>query len=149
LSAFQFRQVFTSPLERARDTCWLAGFGERAECYDDLREWDYGAYEGCTTAEIRDRRPGWSLWRDGVPRGESLESLEERAERVIASAGTSAGDVLIFAHGHVLRVLTARWLALPGAEGARFVLEPGSLSVLGWEREVAAIVSWNIGVRVR
>jgi probable phosphoglycerate mutase len=146
LAGYQFSRILTSPLERARDTCRLAGFGERAECLDDLREWDYGAYEGLTTSEIRKRQPGWFLWRDGVPDGESLESLEERAERVIVAVEMSSGDILAFAHAHLLRVLAARWLGLPGAEGARFALRPGSVSVLGWEREVRALLSWNNGV---
>jgi probable phosphoglycerate mutase len=148
LRGHEFSLVLTSPLERALATCRLAGFGEQAECTDDLEEWDYGAYDGLTTDDIREQRPGWSLWRDGVPGGESLATVAERAEQVIAVARGVSGDVLAFAHAHVLRVLAVRWLELPAGDAAHLVLGPASISVLGWEREAPAILSWNDGGQV-
>lgn len=138
-----FVRVLTSPLSRARETCELAGFGERAKVCDDLREWDYGEYEGLTTAQIRETRPGWTLWRDGVSGGETIKEVEHRADRIVALARSTSGDTLAFAHGHILRVICARWLSLPPSDGALFVLGTASLGVLGWEREKAAIVRWN------
>jgi broad specificity phosphatase PhoE len=137
-----FALVLTSPLRRARQTCELAGFGG-AELCDDLQEWDYGEYEGQTTDEIRAARPGWSLWRDGVPDGESAHDVGVRADRVIAVVRACEGDVLVFAHAHVLRVVAARWLGLGPSSGALFTLAPATLSVLGWEREVAVVARWN------
>jgi probable phosphoglycerate mutase len=142
LAHHHFALVLVSPLERARETCELAGFGQAQVC-DDLREWDYGAYEGRTTAEIRSERPGWSLWSDGAPGGETLSQVATRADRVVAAARAVPGDVLIFAHAHILRVVAARWLALPAGDGSRWVLGPASLSVLGWERETPVIERWN------
>ncbi len=143
LAGHRFTCVLTSPLRRARETCELAGFGARAEECDDLREWDYGAYEGETTDEIRQRRPGWSLWSDGVPEGETADDVAARADRVISRARSEAGDVLAFAHAHVLRVLVSRWVALPATRGASFTLSPATVSVLGWEREVPVVDRWN------
>jgi broad specificity phosphatase PhoE len=138
-----FAKVFTSPLSRALDTCRVAGLAERAERRDDLMEWHYGAYEGMKTPEIRAARPGWSLWSDGVPNGESASDVGVRMDRVIAEARAAGGDVIAFAHGHVLRVLAARWLALPPSDGKLFTLGTGAICVLGYEREQQVIVRWN------
>lgn len=143
LAGHDFALVLTSPLERARQTCEIAGFGARAQECDDLREWDYGEYEGLTTDGIRERRPGWSLWEDGVPGGESAQDVARRADRVIAAVRSRTGDVLAFAHAHVLRVMGARWVGLDARAGALFTLAPATLSVLGWERDVAVIARWN------
>ena len=138
-----FDLVLCSPLLRARETCRLAGFGESAVLCDDLREWDYGEYEGLTTPESRARRPDWSLWRDGCPGGESPEQVGSRASAVLRRAA-AAGDVLLFAHGHILRVLTARWIEMSAAAGARFELSAGALSRLGFERETRVVREWNV-----
>jgi probable phosphoglycerate mutase len=135
--------VLTSPLGRALETCRLAGFGERAELREDLMEWDYGAYEGETTPEIREERPGWTLWREGVPDGETVDEVGARADRVIAEARSAASDVLLFAHGHVLRVLAARWLGLEPNGGQLLALDPATLSTLGYERETPVVRLWN------
>jgi probable phosphoglycerate mutase len=139
----EFALVLTSPLGRALETCRLAGFGDRAEPRDELMEWDYGAYEGRTTAEIREERPGWTLWRDGVPEGETVEQVGARVDRVLDEVRSVDGDALLFAHGHVLRVLTARWLELDPDAGSLFALHPATLSMLGWERETAVVQLWN------
>jgi probable phosphoglycerate mutase len=144
LSEWRFALVLTSPLQRAAETCRLSGFGDAPQARDDLREWDYGDYEGRTTAEIRSERPGWILWRDGVPNGETLEQVGLRADRVIEEVRAVDGDVALFAHGHILRVLTARWLDLPPDRGRNFVLNTATLSVLGYERETPAILRWNL-----
>jgi broad specificity phosphatase PhoE len=138
--------VLTSPLARAADTCLLAGFGAQAARCDDLVEWDYGEYEGRTTEEIRTERPGWTLWADGVPGGESAAEVGRRADRVIAAALGADGDVLLFAHGHLLRVLAARWVGLPPAGGRIFLLRTGAVSALGWERETPVVSRWNLEV---
>ncbi len=138
-----FVTVLTSPLRRALETCRIAGFEPRAEVCDDLVEWDYGAYEGLTTAEIRARRPGWTIWDAAPPDGETLAQVSARAERVIARARAAPGDVLLFAHAHLLRVLTARWCELSPAEGRRFPLETGTLCALGFERETPGLILWN------
>ncbi|HUC38038.1 MAG TPA: histidine phosphatase family protein [Acidimicrobiales bacterium] len=145
LQGHSFARVLTSPSSRARDTCALAGFGDQAQVCEDLAEWDYGAYEGLTTAQIRAERPGWQLWIDGVVGGETLEELSRRADKVVARAraDAEAGDVLAFAHGHILRVVCARWLGMAAAEASRFLLSPGAVGVLGWEHETAAVVRWN------
>ncbi|MGW1670529.1 histidine phosphatase family protein [Streptomyces sp. NPDC002324] len=135
--------VRTSPLSRARETCDLAGFGDRATEWDTLMEVDYGAYEGLTPAEIQAFRPGWLMWRDGVPEGETLEQLSARADEVVAWARSAERDVLVFAHGHVLRSIAARWLGLDLTFAARVRLSPTSLSVLGWAYGDPAIESWN------
>ncbi|MEU6528611.1 histidine phosphatase family protein [Streptomyces sp. NPDC046928] len=136
-------EVRTSPLSRARETCDLAGFGERARTWDTLMEWDYGAYEGMTPAEIQAVRPGWLIWRDGVPGGESLAEVTARADEVVAWAREADRDVLVFAHGHILRSIGARWLGLPLDFASRLRLNPTSLSVLGWAYGEPAIESWN------
>jgi len=138
-----FALVLTSPLGRARETCRLAGYGEVAELTEDLLEWDYGDYEGRTTAEIRADVPGWSIWTGAVPHGETAEQVARRVQRVIAQAVVAAGDVALFAHAHVLRILTACWLGLPPAAGRLFALGPASSSVLGYERESRVIALWN------
>jgi broad specificity phosphatase PhoE len=146
LAGRDFRRVLSSPLSRALETCREAGLGDRAELTGDLCEWDYGDYEGITTAEIRTRRPGWNLWRDGCPGGETAAGVGRRVDRVIDSLAGLEGDGAVFAHGHVLRVLTARWLGLGPEAGALFKLDTGTLSVLGYERETRAITRWNVPV---
>ncbi|GLF93550.1 histidine phosphatase family protein [Streptomyces yaizuensis] len=137
-------EVRTSPLARAAETCALAGFGERAKAWDALMEWDYGAYEGLTPAEIRERAgPDWVIWRDGVRDGEALAEVGARADEVIAWAKEADRDVLVFAHGHILRVLAARWLSLDPSFAARLKLDPASLSVLGWGYGEPAMDHWN------
>ncbi|TML14012.1 MAG: histidine phosphatase family protein [Actinobacteria bacterium] len=141
-----FAVVLTSPLARALESCRLAGFGDGAQPRDELMEWDYGAYEGRTTSEIREERPGWTLWRDGVPEGESIDQVGERADSVIDQIRALDGDALLFAHGHFLRVLTARWLELEPSAGRLFALDPATLSALGYERETPVIRLWNNAV---
>lgn len=141
-----FARVLSSPLSRALDTSREAGLGEQAELTGDLCEWDYGEYEGITTAEIRTRRPGWNLWRDGCPGGETAADVGRRVDRVIDSLAGLESDAAVFAHGHVLRVLTARWLGLGPEQGALFKLDTGTLSVLGYERETRVITRWNVPV---
>jgi broad specificity phosphatase PhoE len=143
LAGRSFALVLTSPLRRARDTCELAGLADAARLDDDLREFDYGKYEGRTTPDIRQERPGWSVWRDGSPGGEIPDEVGARADRVIARALEHDGDVAMFAHGHVLRVLGARWLELPAAFGGHFGLGTAAVCELGYEREHRAIWLWN------
>ena len=138
-----FSLVLTSPLSRAVATCELAGLRARCARRDALREWDYGDYEGLTTVAIRHERPGWSLWRDGCPNGETADAVGSRADEVIAEVRSAGGDAIAFGHGHMLRVLAARWLGLPARDGAMFVLDTGSLSALGYEHDAPAILSWN------
>lgn len=138
--------VLTSPLQRAKRTCELAGLGGRAEVVDNLREWDYGEFEGLKTAEIRQRRRDWNLFRDGCPGGESVAQAGGRADAVIARLRKAPGDAIVFAHGHILRVLTARWLGLPAADGRLFLCEPTSLGILGYEhdhQEEPVVRLWN------
>ncbi|MEE1928179.1 histidine phosphatase family protein [Streptomyces sp. TRM 70351] len=137
-------EVRTSPLSRAAETCGLAGFGDRATPWDALLEWDYGDYEGLTPAEIKERAgQDWLIWRDGVPGGESRAELSARTDEVIAWARSADRDVLVFAHGHVLRVLGARWLGLDAGFAARVRLDPCGLSVLGWAYGMPAFERWN------
>ena len=138
-----FAEVFSSPLSRALDTARIAGFGDRVELVDDLREWDYGDDEGRTTLEIRADRPGWSIWAEGPRNGETVDEVGLRADRVIARVRDATGDVLCFAHGHILRILAARWLELPPVDGRLFALSTATVSVLGWEREAPVILRWN------
>ena len=144
LAEWDFGAVFASPLRRARETCELAGYGDRAIELEDLMEWDYGDYEGMTWREIREARPDWSLWRDGVQGGERLDDVAGRAARVLTRAGSIDGDVLLVAHGHLLRVLTALWLALPPAAGQRFELAPAAPAVLGHEHDWTVVRRWNV-----
>lgn len=144
LTAHDFAAVWTSPLARARETCELAGYGERAVVRRELVEWDYGAYEGVTTAEIRAQRPRWFLWRDGCPDGEGPFDVARRIDGLVDElVDADAGDVAIFSHGHLLRVLAARWVGLPPGDGALLALDTGSISVLGWERDVRVVRRWN------
>jgi len=138
-----FALVLTSPMARARETCRLAGYGEAAQIDPNLQEWDYGGYEGRTTAEIHKERPGWSLWADGVPNGETVEQVGQRARAVIERAAPAGGDVALFAHGHILRIVTATWLGLEPADGRLFALGTGTLSILGYERDTRVITLWN------
>jgi broad specificity phosphatase PhoE len=145
LAGHPFALVLTSPLSRAVDTEILAGFDDVAVRDPDLQEWDYGALEGRLTAEIRVDYPGWTIWRGPWPDGETIDAVAARADRVIERLRAADGDVLVFAHGHVLRVLAARWLGLPAADGALFVLGTATISILGWEREAPVIETWNEG----
>jgi len=138
-----FALVLCSPLQRARETCRLAGYSDVATYTDDLLEWDYGAYEGRTTSEIRTEVPGWSIWTGGVPGGETIEQVGNRAEQAIKQALAVDGDVALFAHAHILRILTASWLGLPPDAGRLFALSTASVSVLGHERETRVISVWN------
>jgi broad specificity phosphatase PhoE len=146
LAGLRFVRVLTSPASRAEETCRRAGFGDRAQPRDELLEWDYGAYEGRTTAEIRVERPGWTLWRDGVPGGETLAQVAARADRLLAELEAVTGPVLLFAHGHLLRVLAARWLDLDPGRGRLFALDPATISILGYEHEQRVVERWNEGV---
>lgn len=142
LKTWDFTQVLTSPLQRAADTCALAGFEGEPE--PDLMEWDYGDYEGLTTNDIRVDRPGWEIWKDGVLGGESVAEVGRRADRVIERARQVEGETLCVAHGHLLRVLTARWIGLPPVGGRMFALSPGAVCVLGWERDNPVVEGWNL-----
>lgn len=146
-----FAKVLTSPLQRARRTCELAGFGANADIDPDLVEWNYGDYEGIRTADIRKERPEWFLFRDGCPEGESPEAVGARADRVIARLREIGGDVLVFSHGHFLRVLGARWLGKPAADGRLLLLTTASLSILGYEhnREEPVLRLWNDDRHIR
>lgn len=139
----RFALVSSSPSSRARETCRLAGMGDGAVTTGDLLEWDYGEYEGLTTAEIRERRPRWSLWLDGCPGGETAVDVGRRADRVIADVRRCDGNAVLFSHGHMLRTLTARWLGLPPTEGRLFMLNPATISMLGYERETPVVLRWN------
>jgi broad specificity phosphatase PhoE len=143
LGRWSFARVWTSPLSRARDTCTLAGLGDRAEADPDLMEWDYGTYEGRKRPDILREAPGWSLWRDGCPGGENPEQIGARADRILARVRAVDGDVALFAHGHVLRVITARWLGQPVAFGAHIALSTASVSTLGQEHTTDALWLWN------
>jgi len=143
LARWRFAEVLCSPLRRARETCELCGLGELAQLREDLREWDYGDYEGLTSSEIRAQRPDWLLWRDGCPGGESPQQVGARADRVVGELLAAAGPVAVFAHGHILRVLGARWIERPAAGGGRLALSPGSISVLGEEHGLRVLSSWN------
>lgn len=138
-----FTLVLTSPRLRATETARLAGFGDRALGREELSEWDYGEYEGRTTPEIRVERAGWTVWRDGVLGGETAEEVGARLDAVIDEIRSVEDGVLVFAHGHSLRVLTARWLGLPPSDGRLFALDPATISVLGYERETPVIRRWN------
>ena len=146
LGAVRFSRVFTSPLQRARRTCELAGLDEVAEIEPDLTEWDYGDYEGQRSLDTRKKLPDWNLFRDGCPRGESPAQISERADRLIARLRTLEGKIAIFSHAQVGRVLASRWIGLPVRQAQHFLLNTASLSILGYEHDMAeepAIVLWN------
>lgn len=143
LAKQKFVMVLTSPLERARDTCELAGLGVEAQIDNDLMEWNYGEYEGLTSREIREKAPGWLLFEHGSPGGETPGQVGVRADRIIARARDQKGNVALFAHGHLLRVIAARWLGLPAGAGRHFLLDTGTLSILGYYQEIPAIKEWN------
>ncbi len=151
LSAWDFAAVWTSPLSRASETCALAGYGDVAELRADLMEWDYGTFEGKTKDEIRATSPNWTLWTDGVPCGETARDVGARADRVVAEARSVEGNVLVFAHGHLLRVLAARWLGLPPTEGRLFALNTASISVLGFDSggDQPVLHLWNDTTHLR
>lgn len=144
LSAWRFARVLVSPLMRARETCALAGLDGAAEVREDLLEWDYGEYEGLTTSEIHATRPDWYQWRDGCPGGEDADAVGARADRVLAELGGTAGTVAIFSHGHILRVLGARWIGLGPEYGGRLGLATGAICVLGRERHTSILSGWNL-----
>jgi probable phosphoglycerate mutase len=137
--------VLTSPLSRATESCRLAGLGDQAVEEPDLVEWDYGEYEGMTTEEIRQDVPGWTVWDGGAPGGEDANQVGARADRVIARVREADGPGVVFAHGHVLRVLGARWIGLPAASGALLALSTSTLSTLGYERDRQVLTLWNDG----
>jgi probable phosphoglycerate mutase len=146
LAEWSFVKVLSSPLQRALETCKLAGLEDSVETTDDLLEWDYGEYEGITTPQIRESRPDWYLWRDGCPGGEQPGDVGARADRVLAAIADCDGDVALFAHGHILRVIAARWIGLGPEGGALLALNTGTLSVLGYERETRVLRRWNAPV---
>ena len=143
LTAWTFTAVLTSPRQRARDTCELAGLADRAEIEPDLAEWDYGEYEGRTTAEICTADPGWTIFTGDPPGGETATDVGARADRLLARVAAIDGTVALFSHGHFLRVLGARWIDLPVCEGARLALDTAALSVLGHERDTRVLRTWN------
>jgi broad specificity phosphatase PhoE len=143
LAGLEFAAVFVSPLRRARETCHIAGFADRAVVDPDLIEWDYGAYEGLTSTEIQVERPGWTLFRDGVIGGETLDDVAVRAARVITRIRGVDGDVLLFGHGHQLRITTALWLDFPALAAQHLQLATASPSKLGYEHDWTALLSWN------
>ena len=141
-----FAHVLTSPLQRARLTCELAGYGAMAQVEPDLREWDYGAYEGLTTPVIREQEPGWNIFQFGCPLGESVEQMSQRADRVLADLRMMDGRLVLFSHGHFLRTLAVRWIGLPVREGQHFALDTATISILGYEphsAETPVISVWN------
>jgi broad specificity phosphatase PhoE len=148
LKGTKFDAVFESPMQRARETCAIAGFGDQAVVENGLVEWDYGVYEGKTTKEIQTEILGWSVWKNEIVDGEKVEHVGERADGVIARALAAApqgGKVALFAHAHILRILAARWIGLAATGGSLLALGTGSVSVMGWERETRVISSWNRG----
>ena len=148
LAKVTFARIFTSPLKRARETCELAGLGERAEIDHDLVEWNYGDYEGLTTKEIHAKTPDWMLFRDGCPGGDGPEDVARRVDSVIGRVRAVEGDVALFAHGHVFRVFVARWIGLQATAGCHFVLDTATVGVLSYYRDVPAIKRWNAPVAV-
>jgi len=144
LAKVTFTLVLTSPLQRARETCELAGLGQFANVEPDLIEWNYGEYEGLKTDQIRLTSPGWSVFRDGCPGGESPEQVGARADRVITKVRAAAGNVALFGHGHFTRVLAARWINLSANYGENFLLDTATLNVLGYYRESPAFMIWNV-----
>ena len=149
LAGRRFGLTLCSPLRRARETCRLAGYGDEATLSDDLLEWDYGIYEGKTTQDMKLVQPDWSIWATSVPEGEAIQQVGHRAQRIIERAVAANGDVILFAHAHILRVLTACWLGLPPEAGRLFVLGTASVGVLGYERATRVITRWNISQEVK
>jgi broad specificity phosphatase PhoE len=143
LRELHFAAVWSSPMSRSLDTARLAGFEHDVRIDDNLKEWVYGEYEGLTTPQIRESNPGWFLFRDGAPGGESPEQIGARADRVIEEVRAVDGDVLLFAHGHILRVIATRWLGYPPNDGGKFSLGTATLSILGYEHEEASLWRWN------
>ena len=143
LATERFALVLTSPLERARKTCELAGLGAHAEIDRDLTEWNYGEYEGLTPKQIDAQAPGWMIFTDGCPGGESPAQVSARADRLVARVRSVEGDVALFAHGHIFRVFAARWLGLPATAGCHFLLDTATLSILSYYRNLPAIKRWN------
>jgi probable phosphoglycerate mutase len=143
LAKVSFSLVLTSPLGRARETCELVGLGGRATVEPDLMEWNYGEYEGLTAKQIHAKRPGWVVFRDGCPGGETPGEVAARADRVIARVRAAPGNVALFAHGHIFRVLVSRWIGLPPAAGERFLLDTATLNILGYYRDSPAVKVWN------
>jgi broad specificity phosphatase PhoE len=143
LAEESFALILTSPLHRARETCELAGFGDRAHVETDLMEWNYGEYEGLTPQQIHAKRADWMIFRDGCPSGESPEQIGARVDRVIAKAHATDGNVALFAHGHVFRVLVARWIGLSSRAGQHFLLNTATLNILGYYRDTPALKIWN------
>jgi len=138
-----FALVLCSPMQRARQTCEIAGLAATAVIEPDLVEWNYGKYEGLTPEQIQETAPGWLIFRDGCPGGETPEEVGARVDRLIARAREAAGDVALFAHGHVLRVLVARWIGSPAGAGQHFLLDTGTLCILGYYRNIPAVKVWN------
>jgi len=138
-----FEAILSSPLQRALETAKLAGLGHRVELLDDLREFDYGDYEGITTAQIRQKVPGWTVWSHGCPNGECAADVRQRADRIVVRLHQATGHVAIFSHGHFLRVLVARWIDLPPESGRHFLLGTSTLSILGFEHEYTVVKTWN------
>jgi broad specificity phosphatase PhoE len=145
LAGREFAAVFTSPLSRASDTCKLAGLGDQAVVREELLEWDYGEYEGRTTADIRETVPGWTVWSHETPGGETPEEVGARCDALIEDLLQIEGNVACFGHGHLLRVLGARWMGIPPEKGANLALSTGTLSILGWERVNRTLDLWNDG----
>jgi probable phosphoglycerate mutase len=143
LAGEAFTMVLTSPLRRARETCELAGLGERAQIDPDLVEWDYGDYEGLTPAQIHAQTPGWMIFRDGCPGGENPGQVGARADRLIARVRAVQGNAALFGHGHIFRVFAARWLGLPPEGGCHFMLETATLNILSYYRGIPAVKRWN------
>jgi broad specificity phosphatase PhoE len=139
----KFSLILSSPLQRALETAKLAGLGSRVKLDGDLTEWDYGDYEGRTTKQIREHVPGWSVWTHACPNGETIDQVSLRADRVVAELRSVDGNIAIFSHGHFLRVLASRWIGLPAAQGGHFLLGTSTLSILGYEREVPVMRTWN------
>jgi probable phosphoglycerate mutase len=139
----KFSLVLTSPRQRAAETCRIAGLGDVAQVEENLREWDYGVYEGRTTADIRREQPGWSIWDSTPPEGESLDQVAARAQKVIERALAAGGNVALFSHAHMLRILAVTWIGLPPKAGSLLALGTGSISKLGFERETRVIQTWN------
>lgn len=146
LGKIEFSEVLRSPMERVGETCELAGLGAAAKVDNDLHEWDYGEYEGLTSAQIHAKKPGWMIFKDGCPGGETPEETGNRVDRLMAKAHESPGNVAFFGHGHLFRVFVARWIGLRVLDGCRFLLEPATLNVLGYYMGIPAIRYWNFRV---